>query len=67
MLISGDSKAAKSALSLEISWEARVPKAPKPEFWERCKEEAFLSNVPAWMLAEEGFTHEEVDTVPRSR
>jgi hypothetical protein len=54
-------------MSFEVAWKARAPKAPEPEFWERCKEQASLSNIPAWMLAEEGFTHEEVDMMPRSR
>jgi len=52
-------------MSFEIVWKARAPKAPEPEFWERCKEQASLSNIPAWMLAEEGFTHEEVDSMRR--
>jgi hypothetical protein len=52
-------------MSFEIVWKARAPKAPEPEFWGRCKEQASLSNIPAWMLAEEGFTHEEVDSMRR--
>lgn len=67
MLISGYCKAAKSAMSFEILWEARTPKAPKPEFWDRCKEEASQSNIPAWMIAENNFRHEEVDSMRRSR
>lgn len=54
-------------MNFEVAWEARTPKAPQTDFWERCKEEASLSNIPAWMLAEEGFTHEEVDVMRRSR
>jgi hypothetical protein len=54
-------------MTFKVCWEARAPKAPPTDFWDRCKEEAFLSNVPAWMLAEEGFTHEEVDTMRRLR
>ena len=54
-------------MTFQVFWEARTPKAPPTDFWDRCKEEAFLSNVPAWMLAEEGFTHEEVDIMRRPR
>jgi len=60
-------KLATPTMTFKVCWEARAPKAPPTDFWDRCKEEAFLSNVPAWMLAEEGFTHEEVDTMRRLR
>jgi hypothetical protein len=54
-------------MTFQVSWETRVPKAPPTDFWDRCKERASLVNVPAWKLAEEGFTHEEVDTMRRPR
>jgi len=67
VLLSEYPKLARTLMTFQVSWEARTRKTPPPDFWDRCKEEAFLSNVPAWMLAEEGFTHEEVDIMRRPR
>jgi hypothetical protein len=46
-------------MTFKVCWEARAPKAPPTDFWDRCKEEAFLSNVPAWMIAENNFHHDK--------
>jgi hypothetical protein len=67
VLTSGYPKLARTLMTFQVSWETRTPKAPATDFWEQCKEQAFLSNVPAWLIAEEGFTHEEVDTMRRPR
>jgi|TARA_R110000822_G_scaffold97843_3_gene221778 hypothetical protein len=31
--------------------------APDLSFWEECKRQAEILNIPAWMIAEEGFKH----------
>jgi hypothetical protein len=31
--------------------------APDLFFWEECKRQAEILNIPAWMIAEEGFKH----------
>lgn len=34
---------------------------PEVQFWQECRRRAEDLGIPAWMLAEEGFTHRPVD------
>jgi len=34
---------------------------PEVQFWQECRKRAEALGIPAWMLAEEGFTHRPVD------
>jgi hypothetical protein len=38
-------------------------KASEIEFWQECRRRAEILNVPAWLLAEEGFLHGETKSV----
>lgn len=40
---------------------------PETQFWQQCRERAERLGIPAWLLAEEGFVHEPVDTRSKSR
>jgi len=39
---------------------------PDVDFWRYCRKEADRRNVPAWMLAEEAFAHEDLTRVSES-
>ena len=34
---------------------------PEVQFWQECRRRSQDLGVPAWLLAEEGFTHEAID------
>jgi hypothetical protein len=44
-----------------VSFDTR--EATESEFWQECRRRAEILNIPAWMLAEEGFLHKETKSV----
>jgi hypothetical protein len=36
-----------------------ILESPDTEFWRLCRQRGCDLNIPAWMLAEEGFRHEQ--------
>ncbi len=40
-----------------------TPETSEAEFWQECRRRAEILNIPAWMLAEEGFLHKETKSV----
>jgi hypothetical protein len=40
---------------------------PETQFWQECRQRAEELGIPAWLLAEEGFVHERVDTRSKGR
>jgi len=36
--------------------------SPDTDFWRECRRRAAILNIPAWQLAEEGFSHELVES-----
>ncbi len=36
--------------------------SPDTDFWQECRRRAAILNIPAWQLAEEGFSHALVES-----
>jgi len=41
----------------------QIEQTPDVDFWRYCRKEADRRNVPAWMLAEEAFAHEDLTRI----
>jgi len=37
----------------------KISESPDTEFWQLCRQRSSELGIPAWMLAEEGFRHEQ--------
>jgi hypothetical protein len=42
-----------------LSARNKISESPDTEFWQLCRQRSSELGVPAWMLAEEGFRHEQ--------
>lgn len=46
-------------MEYKTSARNKLLESPDTEFWRLCRQKGSELNVPAWMLAEEGFRHEQ--------
>ncbi len=46
-------------MEYKTSARNKLLESPDTEFWRLCRQRGSELNVPAWMLAEEGFRHEQ--------
>ncbi len=40
---------------------SNLSETPDTDFWAKCRQQALELNIPAWMIAEQSFTHEALD------